>query len=152
MKNEASHIIFGFFVVIASFANNMLSKTPPKSQQPAAAKVNNNKIPHTSSPAQQVDEIDKDQQVVTESMETMIQALGTFSQNPNNPVVAGVCALQALGAFIKMLIQIFDEFAPTRTLHTQQEIEQWFIRLPKEKQLQIMQLMITYAHIQKNKL
>lgn len=149
MKNEASHIIFGFFVVIASFANNMLSKTPPKSQQPAAAKVNN-KIPHTSSPAQQVDEIDKDQQVVTESMETMIQALGTFSQNPNNPVVAGVCALQALGAFIKMLIQIFDEFAPTRAPYTQEEIEQWFIQLPKDKQLEIMQLMVAYTHLFKN--
>ena len=79
-------------------------------------------------------------------MGTLITALGTFSQNPNNPVIAGACALQALGAFIKMLIQIFDEVAPTRNGHTEQEVEQWFINLPQEKRLKIIQLMIAYMN------
>lgn len=102
-----------------------------------------NSLPNSSSSAKQ-GEVDKDTQVVAESMGAMVQALATFSQNPHNPVVAGTCALQALGAFIKMLIQIFDDFAPTRSLRTDQEIEQWYLNLPKEKQLQIMQLMLAY--------
>lgn len=104
-----------------------------------------NNIPNPSSPAKQVIDDDKDGKVVAESMGTMLQALGTFSQNPNNPVVAGACALQALGAFIKMLIQVFDDFAPMRNHVSQKEIELRFRNLPKEKQIQIMQLMIAYA-------
>lgn len=121
------HILCILFIAFCAHNTNAsLAKTQP--QAPAKA-----------------DE-DRDTQVVAQSMGTIIQALGTFSQNPNNPVIAGACALQALGAFIKMLIQIFDEAAPTtRRLHSQQEIEQWFIHLPKEKQIQIMQLMIAYG-------
>lgn len=143
------------FVVLFFLAQNtqQVSISLPKSQPPAPAKVdsNNNKIPNSPSPATQVDD-NKDGQVIAESMGTMIQALGTFSQNPNNPVVAGACALQALGAFIKMLIQIFDEVAPTRNLHSQEEIEQWFLGLPQEKQIQIMQLMIAYANAYNKKI
>ncbi|GMU19670.1 MAG: hypothetical protein AMXMBFR12_08620 [Candidatus Babeliales bacterium] len=102
--------------------------------------------PQTST---KVDVDDKDGQVVAQSMGTMIQALATFSQDPKNPVVAGTCALQALGAFITMIIQIFDDFAPARNLRTQEEIEYWFTNLPKEKQIQIMQLMVAYVHTQK---
>lgn len=119
-------------------------------QPPALAKADNSKVPLTSSPAKQADDLDKDGQVVAESMGTMVQALATFSQNPNNPIVAGACALQALGAFIKMLIQVFDDFAPTRSLKTQEEIENWFVNLPKEKQIKIMQLMLAYVHTQRN--
>lgn len=115
-------------------------KSPPS----APAKIDsNNKIPHSPSPAAQVDD-NKDGQVVAESMGTIITALATFSQNPHNPVIAGACALQALGAFIKMLIQIFDEVSPTRTPRSEQEVAQWFINLPKEKQLQIILLTIAY--------
>lgn len=90
---------------------------------------------------------DRDTQVVSESMGTMVQALVTFSQNSNNPIVAGACALQALGAFIKMLIQIFDEVAPTRRQATHEEIELRFLKLPKEKQLKVMQLLLAYIQI-----
>ncbi len=123
-----------------------VSASSPKSGPSAPAKINSNtnKIPNSPSPATQVDD-NKDAQVVSESMGTMITALATFSQNPNNPVVAGACALQALGAFIKMLIQIFDDFAPTRNLHSQQDIEKLFLYLPKEKQMRIMQLVVVCA-------
>lgn len=95
-------------------------------------------VPACQSSAPTKAEADKDTQVVAETMSTMITALATFSQDPHNPVVAGACALQALGAFIKMLIQIFDDFAPTRTMRSAQEIEDWFLQLPKEKRIQIM--------------
>lgn len=91
--------------------------------------------------------VDRDSEVVAQSMGTMVQALATFSQNPNNPVVAGTCALQALGAFIRILIQIFDDFAPTRSLKTQEEIENWFVNLPREKQIKIIQLIFAYTQV-----
>jgi hypothetical protein len=132
-----------FVVLFLAPIPNLIASSP-KSQQQAPAKVDsNNKIPHSPSPATQVDD-NKDGQVVAESMGTMITALATFSQNPHNPVIAGACALQALGAFIKMLIQIFDEVAPTRTPRSEQEVAQWFMSIPKEKQLQIMQLISAY--------
>lgn len=121
-------LIFLFFNICS--AHNV----SPKSQPQAPAKVDE----------------DRDGQVVAQSMGTMIQALGTFSQNPNNPVIAGACALQALGAFIKILIQVFDDSPSTRNLQSQQEIEQWFVTLPKEKQIQIIQLMIAYIQRYKN--
>lgn len=107
------------------------NSTLPKNQPPAQAKAD-------------IDD-DRDGQVVAESMGVMIQALATFSQNPHNPVVAGACALQALGAFIKMLIQIFDEIAPTRNRLSEQEVAEWFMNLPKEKQIRIMQLVVVCA-------
>lgn len=123
--------LFSSLALRAQNQNSSLQKTQPK----APAKVD-------------VDG-DRDSEVVAQSMGTMIQALATFSQDPKNPVVAGTCALQALGAFITMIIQIFDEFASTRNLHTKEEIEHWFNNLPKEKQIQIMQLMVAYADAQK---
>lgn len=123
--------LFSSIALCAQNTNSSLQKTQPK----ATAKVN-------------VDD-DRDSEVVAQSMGTMIQALATFSQDPKNPVVAGTCALQALGAFITMIIQIFDDFAPIRNLRTKEEIEHWFVTLPKEKQIQIMQLMVAYAHAQK---
>lgn len=102
-----------------------------------------------SAPAKAEKDDDLDGKVVAESMTTMVQALATFSQDPHNPIVAGTCALQALGAFIKMIIQIFDEFVPTRSLRTDQEIEQWYLNLPQEKQLHIMRLMLAYDKIVK---
>jgi hypothetical protein len=135
-------LLFVVLVILAHIAH--VSACSPQSKPQTPAKVDsNNKIPHSPSPATQIDD-NKDGQVVAESMGIMIQALATFSQNPHNPVVAGACALQALGAFIKMLIQIFDEVAPTRTPRSEQEVAQWFIGLSKEKQLQIMQLMSAY--------
>lgn len=122
------HILYILLFSCITFSTN--SNTSQKTQPPAPAKAD-------------IDD-DKDGKVVAESMGTMVQALATFSQDPHNPLIAGTCALQALGAFIKMIIQIFDEFAPTRNLQTQEEIEHWFARLPKEKQLQIMRLMIAY--------
>lgn len=104
-------------------------------------------IAPSTAPVTQISKVDPDTKVVAESMGTMISALATFSQNPNNPVIAGACALQALGAFIKMLIQIFDEASPTRAPRRQEEIEHWFVSLPREKQLKIMQLLLTYIHI-----
>lgn len=112
---------------------NNLNASLPKIQPNPTVKIDDN----------------KDAQVVTQSMGAMIQALGTFSQDPKNPVVAGACALQALGAFIKMIIQIFDDFALTRNLNTQEDIEQWFTNLPKEKQAQIIKLMFAWNHINK---
>lgn len=129
MKLSLLPIILFSSIAICAQNSNVL----PKSQPPAKAKADD----------------DKDGQVVAQSMSTMIQSLATFSQDPKNPVVAGTCALQALGAFITMIIQIFDDFVPTRNLRTQEEIEHWFINLPKEKQIQIIQLMAAYAHAQK---
>lgn len=129
MKLSLLPIILFSSIAICTQNSNVL----PKSQPPTKAKADD----------------DKDGQVVAQSMSTMIQSLATFSQDPKNPVVAGTCALQALGAFITMIIQIFDDFVPTRNLRTQEEIEHWFINLPKERQIQIIQLMAAYAHAQK---
>ncbi|CAN5204017.1 hypothetical protein BH09DEP1_BH09DEP1_5700 [soil metagenome] len=106
------------------------SNANPNTQPQATAKADN----------------DQDGKVVAENMGVMLQALGTFASAPNNPVIAGAAALQALGAFIKILIQVFD-FAPTRTHASQEEIKDWFMNLPKEKQIKVMQLMIAYAHL-----
>lgn len=136
------HILFSVLFVLAPLGN--LNASSPQPQ--ASAKTSNNKITNSSSSAKQIVDDTKDGQVVAESMGTMIAALTTFSQNPNNPVVAGACALQALGAFIKMLIQIFDDFAPVRTGRSSQEIQKWLLELPKEKRLLMAQFMIAYLH------
>jgi hypothetical protein len=107
----------------------------------------NHSTPRSNQPATKpIAKVDPDTQVVTETMSTLITALATFSQNPNNPVIAGACALQALGAFIKMLIQIFDDAGPTRTKLSEHEVEQWFMNLPKDKQLQIMRIIYAYIY------
>lgn len=134
-RKKMKHSILSIFLITSS----ALPSTTP--QIPSCSQTQ----PQTLAKADD----DKDGKVVAESMGTMVQALATFSQNPNNPVVAGTCALQALGAFIKMLIQIFDDFAPTRSLKTQEEIENWFVNLPREKQIEIIQLMLAYARITK---
>lgn len=140
------HILFLLLLPFSAAFSETSIKGPLTQTLPqVSAQAEDHKLPNSSPSAKQIYDDDKDAQVVAESMGTMVQALATFSQDPHNPIVAGTCALQALGAFIKMIIQIFDDFAPTRNLRTEQEIEAWFASLPKEKQMLIMKLMALYV-------
>lgn len=120
-----------FFILIVFLSSCTIHSTPNTLQ--------------SQTPVQAHEQEDQDGKIVIENVGVMIQALGAFAGAPNNPVIAGAAALQALGAFIKILIQIFDDFAPTRNLHSQQDIEKLFLYLPKEKQMRIMQLVVVCA-------
>lgn len=104
---------------------------------------------HAPAAAQAVDDDDIDGQVVLANIANMLGCIGMLSTDPYNPAVAGPSIAQIGVSFINILTQVFKSNGLETEL-TRTQIENWFENLSNETKIELIDLLLRYAHTIRN--
>ena len=97
--------------------------------------------------AQEIEEEDDDEdgKIVLANVANMLGCIGMLSTDPYNPAVAGPSLAQIGVSFINIITQIFKSHGFDDEL-TRGRIETWFMELPNQTKMEIINLFIQYAN------
>jgi hypothetical protein len=92
-----------------------------------------------------IDDDDLDGQIVLANVANMLGTIGMISTDPHNPAVLGPGLAQIGISFINIVTQMFKAYGFDEEM-TRARVEVWFMNLPDETKLEIISLLLDYAH------